>query len=342
MSDANQTPSLDAILDQLEKTTGISTTSPAPTAPVIPPMPAAPNPMVATPATQPAPTPESAPAPTMEPVTAPAAPVIASKPTPSPIASMQQVEQMEKPIGASTSPAPMPMPEPVPLHKESADFSAQHKPDVGFTAPIAETPAAPAKTPQATSPTKAKRSFMPFALAGIGALVVVAGLAIGLYLQYQNQNNQGQAYTPVATYAPAPVAPTTTPVEQPTTQPVATPTLAVNPGNLIHVTGSICNAPTTEGGNVYLYNLDKKIVANIPIPQGQTTFQSLFPTGTVVAYYRSVSGNLLTGATDSTTHILTKISLDEQHAGTPIKLCDPQMDTTSMPQDTFTPMQQQQ
>lgn len=309
------TQSLDEILNQLEKTTGtapVSAGTPTPPQMPVPTDTVVPEPMP----TETVAVPE-APAPMPEPVAV--VPEITPEPEVTPEVP-QPVATIPENTVTPTTPTPEPTPAAPMVQEEPALDTAKSSPipEAETSVAVESAPAAPAPTP-----VKGSGSGNKIVVGIIGVLMLAGVAAVGVYASKMQQNTVSDAYAspaPDQTQSPDQTAAVYTPV--PSQAPLST-----------NFSGKACLNKTEGPGNVFVYNLTKKVFTRVPMVAGQETFIATIPAGESVAYYKTSDGAKSAGYTDES-HKLKKFSSIGTAADVTIDVCDIALDTTTIPPQT--------
>lgn len=177
------------------------------------------------------------------------------------------------------------------------------------------------------------------AIFGVIALfIVMGGIIAALFVVKQNQDNQSKADYAVDTTQTTPntSANNVTQFSATTSAPTAEPSATNKPidnqvfkTNRVLIQGKICNDKTRTPGMVILYNKTLKVAANIPITAGNTTFQSSFPVGEVMAFY--VDQDNAQAWYTNASHDITTFKVTENKTVPSISICDTAFNKSSEP-----------
>lgn len=195
-------------------------------------------------------------------------------------------------------------------------------------APVTPTTPPPSPTPQGTPPPipvtevpeapqapKAKSSAGKVIAGAIGVLFLAGAAGAGVILTQKSQETRSPASTGSLLETPLP----TTVVESSGAK--TTSSEHPNVSNSL-VSGNICTDKLAGPGTVLLFNTTLRLVGEVPVAAGQTTFQSSFPVGTVFVVFTDDATGKYLGYTDAN-HNLARITLTESQPAVNIGVCDP-------------------
>ena len=179
-----------------------------------------------------------------------------------------------------------------------------------------------------------QRSKFPVGLVlggGVALVVLVLGGIIALTQVSKPQDIRQQAYEgdqALNAIPQAPVTPEETVVD--TSGPVK---IVEKETKDTVISGKVCTDLAPLPGQMFFYNLDKKVVSFLPV-NADGTFTKRLPSDSFVFFYQVEGSDKRLGYTNPD-HTLKTVSLANNQSMNDVNVCDAAMDNKSVPQETY-------